>query len=194
MNLQPSGERIDEIETPRFRLRPLASSDEDLYRGIYCDSDTMRFIGTPLSLTYAKRSFGVALRQTARTNSRIYFLTIEEKAGGDAIGICGIHCGVPASGEAEVGIMLSSRARKAGLSHEAFGAFISHVFASSSVERLWVRYAKGHVAVDRMITRLGFSRDLDQRQEGDSLSWRRAWVRREDLQWEFQSTNQGQAQ
>jgi [ribosomal protein S5]-alanine N-acetyltransferase len=189
MTLPPPGESLRCTETDRFRLRPLTSADEGLYRDIYCNADTMRYVGKPLSHDDAGRSFRAAVKQTADASSPIHFLAIEERSRGNEIGICGVHHGVPALGEAEIGIMLKSDARRERFSHEAFGAFISHLFASSSVERLWVRYAIGHVAVDRMVSRLGFAMASDQRRNEVDLPWRRAWVRREGLQWQFQSTN-----
>jgi [ribosomal protein S5]-alanine N-acetyltransferase len=140
----------------RFALRPLSLQDEPLYREIYCDSDTMRHVGRPLSPEQAVRSFHSALRQTNRLRSQAFFVAVIDNSTGASIGICGATLGVPRLGSAEVGIMLRSDARGKGNSRYVLGGFIDSIFESFCVEQVWVRYEVKQEAVVRLNEGLGF--------------------------------------
>lgn len=50
-----------ELHGPRLQLRPLASTDADLYCAIYTDAALMRPVAAPLSAASARRAFAAAL-------------------------------------------------------------------------------------------------------------------------------------
>ena len=54
----------------RFDLRLLSADDEPLYRSIYSDAETMRYVGAPLSDAEAAASFRAALRGNDRRLAR----------------------------------------------------------------------------------------------------------------------------
>jgi hypothetical protein len=73
--------------------------------------------------------------------------------------------------------MLVAGARALGYSKEGFTGLISQVFAQLSVDELWVQFATDHVAVERAVMSVGFSRRPDLAPQGSSA--RCAWsVRR----------------
>lgn len=147
---------LRDVEKRPVWLRALEASDESLYREIYCDTETMRFVGEPLSSDQATRSFRAALRHAAKPDAGALFLVVIDKTTGAQLGICGATLGMPRLGSAEVGIMLTRLARGKGRSHDALESFIDHVFESFDVNQVWVKYAVEQVAVVRLNEGLGF--------------------------------------
>jgi RimJ/RimL family protein N-acetyltransferase len=182
-------ESVDTFATVRFSLRPLDSGDEALYQALYCDSDTMRFIGTPLSTEQATRSFRAALKQTIEPYAKSRFFAVSLRGSMPQIGICGVSFGVPRLDTAEVGMALVTSVRGRGYSHEILGAFIDHVLGASEVEEVWVRYVATQKEVVRLNRGLGFVVSGVQPYEDDSRQM--AYVRRNE--WKaVTSTNRGQ--
>ncbi len=144
------------LATSRFTLRALSLQDESLYQEIYCDSDTMHYVGSPLSSEQATRSFRAALRQTGRPQAKALLVAVIDNSTGASIGICGATLGVPRLGSAEVGIMLKRAARGNGYSRYILGGFIDSIFKSLCLEQVWVCYEARQEAVVRLNEGLGF--------------------------------------
>jgi RimJ/RimL family protein N-acetyltransferase len=169
-----------EIGTLRFTLRPLASTDETLYRNLYCDSATMRFVDAPLSEKRASTSFRSALKHSSEPNPKEQFLVVVCKATERQLGICGIRHGVPRLGSSEIGMMLIADARGQGYSHEVLAGVANFAFLSSHVEQVWVRYLANHFAAYRLVKGLGFTIGMSlANADGDSQSWREAYMCRD---------------
>lgn len=166
----------------RFDLRLLSGGDAALYRSIYCDADTMRYVGAPLSQTAATASFEAALRLNDRRPALSQFLVILNRLDAREEGICGIRHGVPRLGAAEIGMMLKGSAREQGYSHEILGHVMDHVFQSSAVEAVWVRYLGEHVAAERLVAGLGF--EQSQLVADDDP---RRWAHLDRVRWSKQS-------
>lgn len=179
----------DGIETTRFRLRPIAATDLLLYQEIYCNPDTMRYVGPPLSITEATRSFHAAVKQTAAPDSNARFLVVIAKDSGLGVGICGVCFGVPGWGSAEIGIMLLGSARGHGYSHEVLGGFVDYVFLSSKASQVVVRYAARQTAVVCLNNGLGFV--INKESSSDSDTRQRAHIDRNVWQVGVQSINRG---
>lgn len=158
----------DGIETARFRLRPIAANDLLLYQEIYCNPDTMRYVGPPLSITEATRSFHAAVKQTAAPNTSTRFLVVVAKDSGLGVGICGVCFGVPGWGSAEIGMMLTCSARSKGFSGEVLEGVAEFVFSTSNVTQVWVRYLAEHVAAERLVQSLGFTIGAESPPDGDN--------------------------
>ncbi len=179
----------DTFAATRFSLRPLSLDDEDLYRKLYCDSDTMRFIGTPLSTDQATRSFRAALRQTAEPQAKSRFFAVALKSVRPPIGVCGVSFGVPRLDTAEVGMALVTSARGRGYSREILGAFVDYVLNVSDVVEVWVRNVASQTEVVCLNRGLGFVVSAMLPHGDDTREM--AYVRREDWKSAL-STNRGQ--
>lgn len=153
------------VETARLRMRPIGSGDAALYQHLYTDAETMRFIGEPLALERATKSFRSALTGMRRQPIERLFLTVEEKATGSAVGICSLqNCDV-GQRSVQAGVMFVASARARGYSKEGFVGLIQQVFAHLPVDELWVQFAADHIAVQRAVLSVGFARRKDAASE-----------------------------
>jgi RimJ/RimL family protein N-acetyltransferase len=146
------------VETARLRTRPLSAEDEALYAHLYMDEETMRFIGAPLSAERAARTFRASLAGMQREPIQRLFLAVVEKSSGTTVGICSLQNFDPALRSVQAGVMFVAAARAQGYAKEAFVGLIQRVFAELPVDELWVQFAADHVAVQRGVLSVGFTR------------------------------------
>lgn len=155
------------VETARLRMRPIRSTDAELFEHLYTDADTMRFIGAPLSPARAAKSFHNALAGMQRQPIEQLFLTVEEKATQTDVGICSLLNFDAGQRSVQAGVMFVAAARARGYSKEGFIGLIQQVFTHLPVDELWVQFAADHVAVQRAVLSVGFVRRKDaDRQDG----------------------------
>jgi RimJ/RimL family protein N-acetyltransferase len=166
------------IETPRLSLRPLCDEDEALYCSLYCDPDTMRFVGPIWSAQRAARSFRKSLDAADKDPPDYLILTLFERATKRSIGICGIPQFDTSRTRAEVGILLVSAAREQGFAREGLRALIKQTFQAFPVEAIWVECARGFSLVERMVSSIGFRLCADSATEGEPGSKRNWWIQR----------------
>jgi RimJ/RimL family protein N-acetyltransferase len=146
------------VETARLRTRPLSAEDEALYAHLYMDEETMRFIGAPLSAERAARTFRGALAGMQRDPIERLFLAVIEKCSASTVGICSLQNFDPTLRSVQAGVMFVAAARAQGYAKEAFVGLIQRVFAELPVDELWVQFAADHVAVQRGVVSVGFTR------------------------------------
>ena len=139
-------------------MRPLSAEDESLYVSLYSDEETMRFIGAPLSAERAAKSFRMALAGMEHQPIERVFLTVIEQASLRSVGICSLQNWDPRRRSVQAGVMFISSARAMGYSKDAFVGLIPRVFAELPVDELWVQFAAGHLAVQRAVISVGFTR------------------------------------
>lgn len=163
------------VETARLRMRPLSAGDEALYAHLFTDEETMRFIGTPQSAERAARTFRASLAGMQRKPIERLFLAVIEKSSAATVGICSLQNFDPALRSVQAGIMFVAAARAQGYSKEAFIGLIQRVFAELPVDELWVQFAADHVAVQRAVTSVGFTR-----REATGPEQRSVWSVRRD--------------
>lgn len=164
------------VETARLRMRPLSAEDNALYVRLYTDEETMRFIGPPLTPERASSSFRKALAGMVHGPIERLFLTVVEKASNTAVGVCSLQNFDAQRRSVQAGLMLVAGARALGYSKESFTGLIPQVFAQLPVDELWVQFAADHVAVEKAVISVGFSRSPELAPDG---SRRCAWsVRR----------------
>ena len=143
---------MDTFETARLRMRPLDASDEALYCALYTTPELMRFIGAPLSLEAAQRSFRSALRKPAPRPQR---WAVFDKADDRKIGQLGL---VGHGDRPEIGVMLLAPAHARGLGTEAMQGLVDHAFAAYGLQSICAQQqVVDNPTVIRMMTRLGFS-------------------------------------
>jgi RimJ/RimL family protein N-acetyltransferase len=145
-----------EFETRRLLLRPLEAVDEALFCGLYTDVDTMRFIGDPLTLERAARSFRKAVASWSKDPLDRAFLTVLEKATQRPLGICAIVRFQANMTSAEVGIMLKADARSRGYAREGLGGLVQRTFRLFPVDEIRVECSALNPVVERMVNSIGF--------------------------------------
>ena len=146
------------VETARLRTRALSTTDATLFSQLYMDEETMRFIGAPMSAEQAARSFRAVLAGMRRSPIERLFLTVTEKTSGEDVGICSLqNCNLDRR-SVQGGVMFVRGARARGYSTELFATLIQRAFAELPVDRLWVQFADGHMAVQRAVISVGFTR------------------------------------
>lgn len=160
-------------------MRPLAIGDAALYGHLYTDEDTMRFIGAPLTAERAARSFRNALAGMQRQPIERLFLTVVEKATHTDVGVCSLQNFDAQRGSVQAGVMFIASARAQGYSKEGFIGLIQQVFVQLPVEELWVQFATDHVAVQRAVLSVGFTRRNDAA-PGNGSGQENAWSVRRD--------------
>ena len=144
-----------ELTTRRLLLRTLLPQDAELYCSLYTDSDTMRFIGPPLSMQQAQRSFKSALRSDAAPCERPLFIAIIERTSHFSLGLCAIqqlHLR-----RAETGVLINAAARGRGIATESLRAVIEWGFRSLPVGHFWVRCSVHNVIAQRLFHAVGLS-------------------------------------
>jgi RimJ/RimL family protein N-acetyltransferase len=143
------------LNTQRLTLRPIRESDQELYCALFCDPETMRFIGPTWTRAEAARAFGGVLDATRATPPRGLFLMMTPKAAQEPIGLCSLQNLDPAGRRIEMGVMVASQVRARGLASEALVAVITHAFDTMPVDEVWVRIALGHTACERTAQIIG---------------------------------------
>ena len=143
------------LATARLRLRALAAKDLALFRALYTDPETMRFIARPLSAPQATASFHATLMASQQAHN-FRFLAIVERDGGTAVGLCSIRRVSRRARRAEVGIMLVRAARRKGYATEALAALIARAFRALPIDVVWVQYHRANAATARLFDSLGF--------------------------------------
>ncbi len=140
-----------EFESERLRLRPLQASDATLFRELYADAETMRFIGEPLTPERAARSCRKAAAALGEYPIQRVFLAVVEKATQQVLGICAIVQFDAGRRRAEVGIMLKSEARCRGLAREGLGRLVNETWRLFPVDEIWVECSALNPVVERMV-------------------------------------------
>lgn len=147
--------RAAALTTGRLHLRVLAPGDRTLFRELYGDAETMRYIGRPKSRAEIDASFRATLRVLHRPG-KPQFLTIVKRRGNEAIGVCSIRRISWRRRSAEVGIMLVRPALRQGYGAEALGALVSRAFGALPLDVIWAQYHGANEAIARLIESLGF--------------------------------------
>jgi RimJ/RimL family protein N-acetyltransferase len=163
---------VFEIDTERLKMRSLSESDESLYCELYGDAQTMRFIGPPLPLDRAARSFRKTLDSTRRHPVEQLILTVVDKATQQAIGICSIQQFDVCRRRAEAGIMLKPGSHAQGFAKECFKALITQAFAIFPLDEIWAQTAADNCVAERMFIRVGFSRSDEPESRRERLGQR----------------------
>ncbi len=127
-------------------MRSIRESDEELYCTLYCDPETMRFIGPSWTRAEAARAFRGVLDATRATPPRALFLTMVPKPAQQPSGLCTLQNFDPAGRRAELGMMLLPTGRAHGVATEALIAFLAHAFATLPLDEIWARFAIDHAA------------------------------------------------
>ncbi len=118
---------MEELETPRLRLRPLAASDRDSLFGIYAEPEVSRnLITRPQSIDEFRQPFD----QMLELSSTLGMWAIIRKDDGRLIGRCGYYPFSEAPvGTPELAYLLSRSDWGMGLATEAAGRCLEFAFS-----------------------------------------------------------------
>jgi RimJ/RimL family protein N-acetyltransferase len=149
-----------ELARGRLLLRSMRADDLDLYCELFCDPETMSFIGTPWTRAAATRAFRDTLQATRTTPPRALCLVLTPSGEQRTIGLCTLQ-DFDATRRAELGVMLTPPGRTQGFATDALIAVIAHAFAALPVDEVWVRFAVDHEACERLALRTGLIRHAE---------------------------------
>jgi RimJ/RimL family protein N-acetyltransferase len=145
------------FETERLRVSTLAATDYALFCQLYCDSNTMAFVGAPLTPEKAEISFALALKRSQRSSYKQRFMRVALKANRSDLGICGFTQGQRNIRTYEPGLLLLPHARAQGYAFEVLSKLCDLLFKQANAEEIWLQYRAEHSAMVRLAHRLGFT-------------------------------------
>lgn len=150
---------IPVLTTARLTLRPLAARDAEAIFAMMSDAETMRFWDWP-AFRHRETVAEVVAEQIADMEERTAFYWVAALwPHGDAIGSCDLSDIDHHHKRAEVGFLFNRAQWGNGYAQEAMEAVIAHGFDSLGLKRLWARFHSGNAASQRLLERLGFSRE-----------------------------------
>lgn len=158
-----------EFDTGRLSIRVLSAHDEPLYRELYTDPETMRYIGQPLTQARVARSFRAAVTAAHRQSGEYPYLALFERAAGQPIGIGSVRQLDTQRRRVEAGIMIRTAARTHGYAKEGLAALVARAFEILPIDEVWVEVAADHAVVERLVVSVGFS-------PGDERPGWRIWL------------------
>lgn len=163
------------LETPRLRLRPLASSDEADLIALDSDPEVMRYVGSPAGVKSPAETAERArlrIRETQRGDYEpLGFWRIEGR-GDRAFHGVGALIRMPtgrmpdgnregpgdADGDVEVAYRLARTAWGQGIATEAAGALVAHALGPLALPRVVAVTYPANQASQRVLDKLGFER------------------------------------
>lgn len=151
--------------TERLLIRPLSEEDKALFINLYTDAKVMRNISAPLSHEKAEKAFHNTLKIMKKAQPTIMTWVIVNLADNKAIGIQGFSWpttnitqqGDRKLAQAEIGIMLETKANGKLFPEEAMGSLMEYGFTQLKLERINAVYANKNIATKRFVNKLGFT-------------------------------------
>jgi RimJ/RimL family protein N-acetyltransferase len=143
------------LTTKRLRLLPLAASDFDLFRDLFCDADTMRHVDAPMARRDVRANFRATLQEIGRAGGPCFF-RIESRRTRRALGVCALQRLDARARRIEVGIVMLAAARGRGYAAESVRAVTAFAFGSLPIDTVWVQYRAANAAAARLFAGLGF--------------------------------------
>jgi RimJ/RimL family protein N-acetyltransferase len=142
------------ILTPRLLLRPMSGRDGALFARLYCDAQTMRHIGRPMSPASAATSLRATLA-AARKPGGPRFFVIAERRSRRRIGLCSLRPIPPRDGRVELGLMLLPQASGQGYARAALAVLIDMAFKALPIDAVWVQYRHANAKASRLCDAVG---------------------------------------
>lgn len=146
------------FQTTRLLIRPFIPEDQQLYLDLYTNTEVMAFIGPPLDIEKARKSFQIALRLNAKEPFRRLFLAI--CFDGQPIGLCAVNQWSTALATAEIGLMLLPAWQGQGFATEAKLAFSQKVQQVFEGVKVWTQTDPENKTAVRSNSKAGYSADL----------------------------------
>ncbi|HEY2034042.1 MAG TPA: GNAT family N-acetyltransferase [Rhizomicrobium sp.] len=147
------------LMTPRLTLRPLAARDVDAVFAMMSDDETMRFWDWPSFRERQTVADIVDAQLEDMTSGHAIYWAVALTPEGPAIGSCDLSEIDRHHRRAEVGFLFDRSHWGNGYAREAMQAIVTFAFEDLKLERLWARFHTGNMASQRLLERLGFSRE-----------------------------------
>lgn len=149
------------LETPRLRLRPLASSDEADLIALDSDPEVMRYVGSPAGVkspAETRERARLRIREEQRGDYEpLGFWRIEGRNDGAFHGV-GALIRMPTGDDVEVAYRLARSAWGQGIATEAAGALVAHALGPLALPRVVAVTYPANQASQRVLDKLGFER------------------------------------
>lgn len=147
------------LTTPRLTLRPLALRDTDAMFTMLSDDETMRFWDWPAFRDREVVNDVVAAQLRDVDAGTAMYWAVALTLDGPAIGSCDLSDIDRHHKRAEVGFLFSRAYWGNGYAREAMQAIVDFATEDLRIARLWARFHTGNAASQRLLERLGFSRE-----------------------------------
>ncbi|HEY8948011.1 MAG TPA: GNAT family N-acetyltransferase [Rhizomicrobium sp.] len=147
------------LMTPRLTLRPLEKRDVDAVFAMMRDDETMRFWDWPAFRERDVVEDIVSAQLSDVTAGTAMYWAVSLEPGAQAIGSCDLSDIDRHHKRAEVGFLFSRAWWGNGYAREAMTAITGFAFEDLKMDRLWARFHTGNAASQRLLERLGFSRE-----------------------------------
>lgn len=147
------------LTTPRLTLRPLALRDTDAMFTMLSDDETMRFWDWPAFRDREVVNDVVAAQLRDVDAGTAMYWAVALTPDGPAIGSCDLSDIDRHHKRAEVGFLFSRAYWGNGYAREAMQAIVDFATEDLRIARLWARFHTGNAASQRLLERLGFSRE-----------------------------------
>ena len=159
------------LETPRLRLRPLASSDEADLIALDSDPEVMRYVGSPAGVkspAETRERARLRIREEQRGDYEpLGFWRIEGRGDRAFHGVAALirmpggrmpSGRMPDSEDVEVAYRLARSAWGRGIATEAAGALVAHALGPLALPRVVAVTYPANQASQRVLDKLGFER------------------------------------
>ena len=158
------------IETTRLRLRRLRPADEADLIALDSDPDVMRYVGAPAGVKSAPET-AERVRQRIETDDEpLGFWRVESRADGTFYGL-GALVRMPVGDDIELAYRLARPAWGQGIASEAGAALVDYAFGTLGLGRLVAVTYPGNRASQRVLDKLGFTRQGDLDYKGQRTAY-----------------------
>jgi RimJ/RimL family protein N-acetyltransferase len=145
---------VDEIVTPRLRMRPFEEADADALFAVFADPLVGRYIGGPAT-SRAESVAPVARNRAHHEQHGFSMWAVEERASGELLGEVGLQLLELKGPEVEIGWTLGSRWWGRGYATEGARAWLDRAFTTLALDEVLATVLPENDASHRVARRLG---------------------------------------
>ena len=143
--------QVEQLTTPRLRLRPYRPADRDEFVELFSDPVVMAHVGGALGPEEARRMFAAILAGTHRRALAAWM--VERKGGGGRVGHAALLRGE--AGEVELGFVLRPDSWGLGFATEIARALVAAALAHHPGKPIIATVDVDHVASRRVLEKAG---------------------------------------
>lgn len=148
-----------QIDTPRLVLRLVRASDLPDLLAVNGDEEVTRYLPYAAWKSLADgAAWFERMAKISATGAALQFVIVEKESA-RAIGTCLLFRYDAASARAEIGYVMGRASWRRGFTHEALSALITHAFRGCELRRLEAEVDPGNVPSNRLLLKLGFTRE-----------------------------------
>lgn len=140
-----------------LHLKPLSECDLQLYINLYCCERVMKFIGEPLSLEQAKKSFAYALKLNGSVKSDRLFFSVTVDGTDKAAALSSISYFDRANKKVEIGSMVLPNAHGKRVGQDASTMLMQRIYQEIGISEFTVKIHPKNLPAIRAAKLLGFT-------------------------------------